>query len=78
MAVNRIKKLLLSEDISQKKKKHNAIQHEAIKREVIKLPVWKNERIFLCDLSDISFLSAEDGYVKVCTSDGEFYTSKEI
>ena len=77
MAVNRVKKLLLSEDISQKKKKHHAIQHEAIKKELIKLPVWKDERIFLCALSDISFLSAEDGYVKVCTSDGESYISKE-
>jgi len=77
MAVNRIKKLLLSEDVSQQKKKREAIQFEATKKELIKIPVWKDERIFLCPPADISFLSAEEGYVKVCTCGGESYKSKE-
>lgn len=77
MAVNRIKKLLLSKDMSQQKESHKAIQLEAIKKELVKIPVWKNERIFLCDPVEISFLSSEEGNVKVCTCDGESYLSKE-
>lgn len=77
MAVNRINKLLHESDTSKFKKKHQAIQIEAMKKEIVKIPVWKDERIFLCDPFEISYLSSEDGNVKICTCNGEAYKSKD-
>ncbi|MDP4180654.1 MAG: LytTR family DNA-binding domain-containing protein [Bacillota bacterium] len=77
VAVNRINKLLNEKDTSKYKKKQQAIQFEAMKKEIVKIPVWKDERIFLCDPFDISYLSSEDGNVKICTCNGQAYKSKD-
>lgn len=64
MAVNRINRLMHENDPVKYEKKNHAIQFEAMKSEIIKIPVWKDERIFLCDPFEISYLSSEDGNVK--------------
>ncbi|HEY9058975.1 MAG TPA: LytTR family DNA-binding domain-containing protein [Pseudobacteroides sp.] len=77
MAINRINKLMHENDPVKYKKKHHAIQFEAMQNEIIKIPVWKDERIFLCDPFEISYLSSEDGNVKISISNGETYKSKD-
>ncbi|MHB8064736.1 MAG: LytR/AlgR family response regulator transcription factor [Ruminiclostridium sp.] len=74
--VNRINKMLSDQDNKYIEKQHS-IQLEASRKEVIKIPLWRDDRIFLCDPLDICFISSEEGYVKISTINGVSYKSKD-
>jgi DNA-binding LytR/AlgR family response regulator len=74
--VNRLKKTVSDCDHTGIKKEHNTIRQEAMKKELIKIPVWKNDRIFLCDPLDICYLYSEERHVIVVTANGDSYISK--
>ncbi len=77
LAVNRINKLLSEQNTEKYIKEQQAIKLEAIKKEIIKIPLWKNDRIFLCDPLDICYISSEEGGVKISTISGDSYISKD-
>lgn len=77
LAVKRINKLLLEQSTRNSNDTNDAIKLEAMKKEIIKIPLWKNDRIFLCDPLEISYISSEEGGVKITTISGESYKSKD-
>lgn len=77
LAVNRVNKQLSEQNTEKFAKEKQAIELEAMKKEIIKIPLWKNDRIFLCNPMDICYISSEEGGVKVTTSNGEWFKSKD-
>ncbi|PYG87465.1 LytTR family two component transcriptional regulator [Ruminiclostridium sufflavum DSM 19573] len=77
LAVNRVKKLLSEQNKDNFIRERQVIQFEASKKELIKIPLWKNDRIFLCAPPDICYISSEEGGVNIYTISGGVYRSKD-
>ncbi|ADL50712.1 LytR/AlgR family response regulator transcription factor [Clostridium cellulovorans] len=75
--IKRLSKFSVDQTTKEKFKKNQFIKEKAMKTNISKLPLWENDRIFLCDIEDISFIFSECGYVKINTCKGKTYTSKE-
>lgn len=75
LTLERLRITLKDFENKQYKKENTAIINEASKNELIKIPVWKNERIFLFDPTEITYLFSEERNVKIIFS-GNSYVGK--
>jgi DNA-binding LytR/AlgR family response regulator len=77
IAVNRIKKLMEDTGDGLNMKNQQLLKIEAMKKEIMKIPVWCDDRIFLCDPREISFICSEDGNVRIYTCNGKSYLGRD-
>lgn len=75
--VKRLRKLSINQEGSEKLRKKQFIKENAMKTNISKIPVWEDEKIYLCDIEDINCIFSECGYVKINTCKGKTYTSSE-
>lgn len=52
------------------------INYNTLKKNIKKVTVWKNERIFLISPAEISYCFAQDGEVNIITKENDVYKSK--
>jgi len=76
-ALKKLKKNKEMNDVSLRNMRNDAITKEADRKGEVKIPVWKGDRIYLCNLSDVDYMCTEERQTSIYTCNGKIYYCRD-